>query len=300
MSGEPSRVADPLVRSLLPLAGRRRLLPAALGIAALAAAVVALAWNRETFLASLAALSSAPPRPIVELLAGSFGQLVLSGLVFWWLYRRFAPIPVVEMSALVAASNAANFLPLQPGLVGRIAYLRVRRSVPLGVSVRVTLEAAGLSALVAAFFIAFLPLAHLSGLPGYAGFVAFAISGLVATRSPAFAPYAIAAEVRLAELALLTGRYLLAFGLIGKEIDVDAAIAFACIGSAASMIPFVPNGMGVREWAIGLLAPVIAGHTLEEGIAAELVNRGAELVANVPVGAVAAAWLARRPAPLSP
>lgn len=301
MSDPRPRVTDPLFRFWLLGGVRRRVVSAAFGIVALVAAIVALVWKRETFLASLAAVSSAEPRLMFSLLAAAIGQLVVSGLVFWWLYRRFSPVPAVEMCAVVTAANAANFLPLRPGLVGRIAFLRIRHGIPLAVSARVTLEAAGLSAIAVAFLVVFLPLAARSGLPGHAAFIAFALSAAVATRSPIFRPYAIAAAGRLVELAILTGRYLLSFALIGKEIDLDAAIAFACIAAAASMIPLVPNGMGVREWAIGLLAPVIAGHSLEEGIAAELVNRAAELVVAVPAGGLAAAWLARRPLrPVSP
>lgn len=300
MNGPEPSVADPLLRSFLLGSTRRRIAATAFGIVALVAAILALVWNRDTFHAALAALSWSDPRRVAELLAGTLGQLLLSGLVFWWLYRRFVAVPPVEMAALVAAANAANFLPLRPGLVGRIAYLRARHAVPLGISARVTLEAVALSAAVVMFFVVFLPLADRSGLPGWSAFVGFGLSAVIATLAPTMRHYAIASMGRAGELALLAWRYLIAFALIGKEIDLDAAIAFACIASAASMIPFSPNGMGVREWAIGLLAPMIAGHTLQEGIAAELVNRGAELVASVPAGGLAAAWLARRPAPVSP
>ena len=123
--------------ALLFAGGRRRqLISIGLGLGALAAAIVALAWNRETLVDSVASLRSASPWTVLALLGGCAAQLLLSGLVFWWLYRRLVPVPVVEMSALIAATNAANFLPLRPGLVGRIAYLRARRAVPLSVSVR--------------------------------------------------------------------------------------------------------------------------------------------------------------------
>jgi hypothetical protein len=279
---------------------RRQVLATGLGIGALAAAILALAWNRETVVDSLASLRSASPWTLLALLGGCAAQLFLSGLVFWWLYRRFVPVPLLEMSALIAAANAANFLPLRPGLVGRIAYLRVRRAVPLAASVRVTVEAAGLSAAVVALVVLFVPLADRAGLPGTAAFLAGGLSVLLATVSPGLRPYAIAALGRLGELGVLTWRYLLAFALIGREIDVDAAMAFACIASASSLVPLVPNGMGVREWAIGLLAPAVAGHSLQEGIAAELVGRAAELAVTVPAGAIAAAWLARRPVAISP
>jgi len=298
---KPDPRLDPPLELERLVGGRgRRILAALLGFGALAAAIGALAWNRETLVDSLDALKSASPRPMLELAAGSLAQLATSGLVFWWLYRLRAPVPLRDMAALVAAANAANFLPLRPGLVGRVAYLRIRHGVPLAISVRVTFEAAALTVLVTLFLVLFLAFGTRTGLPGAAGLLAFALSAALACHSPIFRPYAIASIGRLVEVGLLSWRYALAFSLIGLEIDADAAIAFACIASAASMIPLVPNGMGVREWAIGLLAPVIAGHTLEQGIAAELVNRAAELVVTVPAGGLAAAWLARRPRPLSP
>lgn len=279
---------------------RRRILASLLGFAALAAAIGALAWNREALAGSLEALKAASPGTALALAAGSLAQLATSGLVFWWLYRLRVAVPLRDMAALVAAANAANFLPLRPGLVGRVAFLRIRHGVPLAVSVRVTFEAAALTALVTLFLVLFLAFGTRTGLPGAAGLAAGAACALLALNVPVFRPYAIASVGRLVEVALLSWRYALAFSLIGCEIDADAAIAFACIASAASMIPLVPNGMGVREWAVGLLAPVIAGHTLEQGIAAELVNRAAELAVTVPAGGLAAAWLARRPRPLSP
>ena len=278
---------------------RRRLLAAALGLAAFAAAVAALAWNRETMVESLAAARSASPWLALGLAAGSAGQVVMSGLVFWMLYRIRVRIPPFDTTAIIAASNAANFLPLRPGLVGRVAYLRIRYGVPLAVSVRVTVEAAGLMALVTVFVVLFLAFGTRTGLPGIASLPVAALVALLALNSPIFRPYAVAALGRLVETGLLSWRYALAFSLTGREIDADAAIAFACIASAASMIPLVPNGLGVREWAIGLLAPVVAGHSLEEGLAAELVNRAVELLVTVPIGAAAAAWLARRPAAVS-
>jgi hypothetical protein len=297
--GEP-RPEGRLAALLLRGGRRRQLLAIVFGLGALLAAILALAWNRETVSTSLASLKQASPLDAIALAASCAGQLALSAFVFWWLYRLRVRVPAPDMAALVAASNAANFLPLRPGLVGRVAYLRVRHGVTLPVSVRVTLEAAGLTAVVTLFLIIFLPLGDRAGLPVTAGGAVFAIlAGIAAVFRP-IRPHAIASLARLAELGLLAFRYWIAFALIGERIDAEAAIAFACIASAASMVPLVPNGMGLREWAIGLLAPFIAGHTLQEGIAAELVNRAAELLVTVPVGGIAAAWLARRPRPLSP
>ena len=53
------------------------------------------------------------------------------------------------------------------------------------------------------------------------------------------------------------------------------------------------NGLGLREWAVGLLAPFLAGYSMEQGIAAELVNRAAEVVIVLVAGLAGAGWVTR-------
>ena len=61
----------------------------------------------------------------------------------------------------------------------------------------------------------------------------------------------------------------------------------------ATMVPFVSNGIGLREWSIGLLAPLLADVTLERGLAAELVQRAAEIAVILPSGFLGTWWLWR-------
>jgi hypothetical protein len=60
------------------------------------------------------------------------------------------------------------------------------------------------------------------------------------------------------------------------------------------MVPLVSNGLGLREWAIGLLSPAIASHDMELGLTADLVNRAAELIVVSVAGVPATLWLTRR------
>ncbi len=64
-----------------------------------------------------------------------------------------------------------------------------------------------------------------------------------------------------------------------------------CVSVVAMLVPFVSNGLGIREWAIGLFAPFLGDSTLEIGLTAELVNRAAEIVVVVVAGVAAIVWL---------
>ena len=79
-----------------------------------------------------------------------------------------------------------------------------------------------------------------------------------------------------------------------EELMAEVAIAFACVSVVASMVPLFGNGLGVRQWAIGLLAPVLTTYRLELGVTAELVNLAGELIMLLLLGTAGAAWLARR------
>jgi uncharacterized membrane-anchored protein len=56
----------------------------------------------------------------------------------------------------------------------------------------------------------------------------------------------------------------------------------------------VGNGLGVREWAVAVAAPVLGGYERDAGLAAELVGRAVDVAVAVPLGLLAAAWLIRR------
>ena len=69
-------------------------------------------------------------------------------------------------------------------------------------------------------------------------------------------------------------------------------------------VPLMGNGLGVREWAVGLVGPMLptwmsaasGGLSRGLGLSADLMNRGFELAAALPVGLVCSALLARKQA----
>jgi hypothetical protein len=142
-----------------------------------------------------------------------------------------------------------------------------------------------------------LALWHASALPLWAGAL---LPGAALAAVAAYPGHAgarrlsLAALVRYAELFVWAVRYHAAFALIGAPIGWGAALALACVGMAAMLVPLVGNGLGVREWAIGLVSSRIAGGVLELGLTADLVNRAAELAVITALGLAGAGWLTRR------
>jgi hypothetical protein len=63
----------------------------------------------------------------------------------------------------------------------------------------------------------------------------------------------------------------------------------------ATLLPIVSNGLGIREWVIGLLAPMISHEPVStpQAIVAELVHRAAEIAVMAPLGTVSIIALVR-------
>ena len=133
-------------------AGWRRWLPWAglvVGLALLAAAIVTDAGERGAITEALAAVRHPSLRRVCLLVVAVAANLVLSALMLRVLISRYGRVAAIEMQALVAASALLNFLPLRPGLFGRIAYHRAFNAIPAIATVKTVLQAAGLSVAVA-------------------------------------------------------------------------------------------------------------------------------------------------------
>jgi hypothetical protein len=85
-----------------------------------------------------------------------------------------------------------------------------------------------------------------------------------------------------------------AFRLSGWDIAPQTAIGAALVASAANLVPFIGNGLGIREWAVALAAPVLGGYERDAGLAAELTGRAVDVAVAVPLGLASFAWLVRR------
>ncbi|MFM7259336.1 MAG: hypothetical protein ACKO3W_01905 [bacterium] len=284
----------------------------AFGIACLLGAIVVSMREHDALSRALGALREARPGMVALLVAGFAAAIPLTSMLFAILLRRFARVGFGEMLALIAATSLANMLPLKPGFVGRVAWHRARHGVRAADTLRTVIEAILLSALVAALMLAAVPLLRAAGAPVALALLAPALFACVGV-APRARTFAAALLVRQCEFALSVGRYAIALELVGAATSIasrsgasteihsvasvgtsiETAIVLACASAVATLVPFVSNGLGLREWTTALILPALDAGTFAAGVSAELVLRAAELLVTVPAGLIGGAWLAR-------
>lgn len=278
-----------------------------IGLGLLAAAIVMVARQHVTIRAALQHVADQPTaeraRLIAIMLGSVLGNIALTGVMFRLLMIRYGRVGVMEMQCVIAGATLINYLPLRPGFVGRVAYHKSVNGIAVRDSLKTVVQAAIVSAL-AALYLTGVAL-YFRTVPTSPWFVAsapiplLAICGAIAP-GPHSGPHSHirtmlwAIALRLLDVMVTAARYHAAFALIGSPIDWTGAMAFACISVLATMVPLVSNGLGLREWAIGLLAPAIASYQMELGLTADLLNRAAELVMVTLTGVPATMWLAKR------
>jgi uncharacterized membrane protein YbhN (UPF0104 family) len=276
----------------------RRTVAPLLGVALLAAAAWSVARNHDAACAAWAAIRAPSPTWLATLPLAVMATVALTGLSLLWLTNRAAResrLSFAEMVALTLASTLGNMVPMQPGLAGRVAYQHQVHGIPVAVSVLVAVQ----STLLTVVAVAWLGLALLLVRSGGLSWVAAPASLLLLApalldpaRRGSVLPRAFSA--RFIEVLLSALRTSAAFALIGRPIDPLAALVLACASNAANCLPLVGNGLGVREWITGLLAPGVAGVATPDALAAELLNRAVELLIVVPGGLLSTGPLARR------
>ncbi|HMN96066.1 MAG TPA: hypothetical protein PKC43_01465 [Phycisphaerales bacterium] len=285
-------------RRLAALARHRaiRIIAALIGVGLLAAAVAIVISRRQVLADAWEALRRPDPGEIALLLAAVLGNVVLTGLIFRSLMRRYGDVGRLEMIALIAASTLLNVVPVKPGLFGRIAWHRAVNGISPLHSARAIVEAAGISAAAIAALLAGLLLGDFIGLDGTglaaAGLGAALCVPVAAAAIAPFRPLAGAAALRCADLATWGVRCWLAFGLLGIEVPPAVALALAAASNATTLLPLFGNALGLREWVVALLAPMLAGVDQAEALMAELINRAAELTIMLPLGLAAVGALA--------
>lgn len=252
----------------------------------------------------------------------------LSSLVFWLLTRRIGAVGLAEMAALLGLSLVLNYAPLKPGLLGRVAYHRLVNRMPLPAVALTVLQAVLASAggvavtlAAAAVFAADEPVVRWVCLVGVLGFLA--VGALAGTRlvradsagasSAGLAGLAgtlcVCAAIRVVETLLWAVRYAVALWLLGVELSPAEALVLSAVSQAASLLPVQ---VGTREWAVGFAAAVMpavrlapggagAGSSasglaagLGTGLTADLLCRGADVLAAVPAAAWGWWWMHRR------
>ena len=281
----------------------RRLGPA-LGAMLFAAALLMVWRQRSSVAQALDAIENMSGSDLTMhagvLLGTVVANIVCSAVMFNLIMRRYGRVGWLEMHALIAASTLLNYVPLRPGLLGRVAYHRLYNGIAVTHSVAAIVRAIVLSFVsVAALALVVSAAVNLNLEAWRLAFVPLVVMAAAACMAAMFggwratSPLILAAAVRYVDLLATALRYHAAFALIGSPIDFQQASAFACIAVVASMVPFLSNGLGLREWAIGLAAPILAASQLELAMTADLLNRAAEIVVIVPFGVAGLVYLMR-------
>ena len=268
-----------------------------IGCALLASAVVVALRSLPEAMEVLGGIERPDPIRILLLPVLILANLLLTAELFHLLGRRFVRITRLEDLAVVAGLTLANYLPFRPGVFMRVGYFRGRHGLPVASTVRILGEAYGITG--ASVLLLLLLLCTLGGVTGglvLAWGAAFLVPAVLLLL-PKSRLHARAGLVRMLESFLWAVRLHLAFALVGQPIDFTVATAVAVAGMASQMVPFVGNGIGLREWATGLLAGLLAGTPLGIALAAELLVRAAELLVLVPAGILSAVWLGRGDGP---
>jgi uncharacterized membrane protein YbhN (UPF0104 family) len=265
-----------------------------IGASLLLAAIVVAVRVLPQSVGLLAELERPDPVKLVLLPVLVLVNLLLSTEIFHLLGRRFVAITRLEDLAIVSGLTLANYLPFRPGIFMRISYFKGRHQVPVGSTARVLAEAFGATALSILLVLVLLLVAESSSFGvAWVWIASFIVPGLAAL-SPGYRLYARVSLLRLLEILFWALRIHLSFALLGEPIDFSVASAVALAGMSTQLIPFVGNGLGLREWATGLLAGLLAGTTLGQALAAELLIRAAELLVILPAGVMGSLWIRNR------
>lgn len=220
-------------------------------------------------------------------------NIFISAGAYYALTRRFGPVTFREMLALMASANLLNFLPLRPGLVGRVAYHKAVNDIPIRHSTRVVIEAIVLGGLGAAILAGSVLADPFTGPP-------FALVVVFVFARASHSPLAWALAFKTLDAAAWTLRYWLALAIVGTPVSPLAASLIATGAQAATLIPLAGNGLGLREWAVGGMlslrpqSSLSSADALRLGISADLINRAADVLVAIPTGLIASVWLARR------
>lgn len=282
----------------------RRLVGFLVGVLLIAAAVFALTRNPDELHTAIDSARNAAWWLIALVIILPLANAFVVALSFWTLMRRFGRVPFEDMFALICTAWLLNYLPMRPGLIGRLAFHKLVHKVSLKSSLAVSVALALMSGLAAAHMLA----VGISGSKGWAVGIAvflvttvgmYFLAGFAADRSPAGAVPRLdlryALLYRYADMLVWALRMWVSFAIVGTEIDLHTAILIAAAVQIAYLFPLTGAGLGVVEWAVGLVATfAIVDATPQIGIAASLVSRVSEMPVTVISGLIGSAYIGKR------
>ncbi|MEI6474884.1 MAG: hypothetical protein WCO75_05775 [Planctomycetota bacterium] len=263
------------------------------GVLLVCAAVVAV-WRNQAIGDSLTRAVRNPDWiALAAIITAIIANQVLTSGVFWTLMRRHGHVGFLEMNELVATSTLGNYVPMQAGSIGRMAYHRAVNGIPVRTSLVVILQAMSATAVATCAVGAGAVLAVGAGAPWWATLLV-PLVWLPLAIDAAWRPFAVVMVLRSVEVLVWAVHAWAAFRLSGWSIEPATAIGAALVASAANLVPFIGNGLGIREWSVALAAPLIGGYERDAGLAAELAGRAVDIAIAIPLGMIAFAALIKR------
>ncbi len=293
MSEFSDHLIDEVIEDIEPTPHSRRWrwVGLVVGLVLLSAAIAMVVQQRSEVADAWRAVRSPDPVALAVLCGAVFVNVFLTGAMYRALLSKWAKVSYTEMTCLMGAATLVNYVPMQPGLFGRIAYHKTVHGVPARACARTVLEASGTSGVLALLLAAGLVLSSLVD-----GSIALSLipPAALVIGALAYSPtrrLGRAGVIRFIELFVWAARYWAAFELIDQSIPPATAMAFSCVTAIVNMVPFISNGLGLREWANGLAAGFLQAAALAAALSAELVNRAAEIAVVVPTGLIGGAAL---------
>jgi hypothetical protein len=282
----------------------RHLIGFLVGLALFSAAIWAIAHGGADVRTAIDAARHAPWWLVAAVLLFPALNWLLVSLSFHVLHTRYAPVGRVEMSALIASAWLLNYLPLKPGMFGRLAYHKKVNGIRFADSARVLLVNVMLTGASIGALVAIAVLVRLSGatfgwvwgwvwcvpLPAALGVAAIVLRARSRERGGGAGwPWRLCVSglLRFLDMMVWVGRYSASFALIGSPLDFESALVVAAVSQVALLVPLAGNGLGLREWGVRAATEPV-------GLLADVVNRAAELAVSVPLGLAGSAYAARR------
>ena len=268
------------------------------------------------------ALLDADPRLIIALFAAVFLSAVLiPGLQFWLVTRPFVsttPVTVPVMQSLLAASSLLNYTPVKAGLVGRVAYLRQYHGVGFRAAVLTHMLIGAMFVATAAVILLATAWQNISDvwwwiISATGLFLAILLAmPLLRLALPRNMP--VDSRMRnsrawvieylsacmLAQLAALVAaalRWWLVFRMLDRPISMADAWLAAIVHMVSVMLG-PANGLGLREWLIGIIGQQgwlsdAVDANVGVGLTAALVDRTVEATVLIVAGLLGL-WFLRR------
>ncbi|USN99988.1 MAG: flippase-like domain-containing protein [Phycisphaeraceae bacterium] len=275
----------------------RRLVGFTIGLGLFGAAVWVIARGGADFRSALDAARHAPWWLGAAVVVLPLVNWLLVGTSFWVLQNRYGSVGWREMLALIASAWLLNYLPLRPGMFGRLAYHKHVNQIRYADSARVLVYSVSLTGVSIGLLLVIAILVRFGGAWGWVWCVPAPIvmgAAAIALRphGPLWWRLATSALLKYLDMMVWIWRYAAAFALIGSPLDFQTALFVAAVSQAAFLIPLAGNGLGIREWGVR------AASAVQIGLLADVVNRAAEVTVSLPLGLVGTAWAARRMARL--